>query len=217
MKGVTPRRMRARVRRPSPAMVVAMIALLVALTGTGTAGTAARAFLTGADIVNNSLTGADVKNRSIGRADLNTSFLRTLRGPRGLPGAPGAQGVQGIQGPKGDKGDKGDRGDRGATGVANLSYFFNGPITNPAGDLTAGSVACPAGQNVLGGGVFSSGPSNTQFVNATYPSDGALAAGTTGWAAYVDNVSASNYTFTVYAICASVASAARAIPPLAKD
>lgn len=55
-------------RRLSPAMVVALIALFVALGGTATA---ARVLLTGADIKDNSLTGADVKNGSLTPRDLS--------------------------------------------------------------------------------------------------------------------------------------------------
>jgi hypothetical protein len=93
-----------RVARQSPAMVVAMLALFVALTGTAVATTSA--LITGNQIKNSSITGADIKNKSLGIADLATKArgARGARGPAGPPGAQGAQGPQGIQGPKGDPG-----------------------------------------------------------------------------------------------------------------
>jgi Collagen triple helix repeat (20 copies) len=104
---------RARIGRVSPALAVAMLALLVALTGTAVATTSA--VVTGKQIVNGSITGADVKNRSLRPID----FRGSLRGPRGLQGMPGPQGPQGQSGiagqpgPKGDQGEKGDKGEKG--------------------------------------------------------------------------------------------------------
>lgn len=96
-------------RRPSPATVLALIALVFAMAGTGVA---ARSYVitsssqikngavTGADVRDSSLTGRDIKNRSLTAAD----FAGSVRGPAGAPGAQGAQGPQGTQGPKGDRG-----------------------------------------------------------------------------------------------------------------
>jgi hypothetical protein len=86
------RRVIARLLRVSPALVIAMLALFVALTGTAVATTSA--LITGKQIKNSSITGLDVKNKSLTPKD----FKGSVRGPRGLTG------------PKGDKGDKGDPG-----------------------------------------------------------------------------------------------------------
>jgi hypothetical protein len=94
----------ARLVRQSPAMIVAMLALFVALTGTAVATTSA--LITGAQIKNSSITGADVKNRSLRPID----FRGSVRGPRGPAGPAGATGATGATGAKGDKGDKGDAG-----------------------------------------------------------------------------------------------------------
>jgi hypothetical protein len=58
-------------RRPSPALVVAAIALFAALGGSAYALS-----ITGASVVNGSLTGADVKNRSLTQADLKGRALK---------------------------------------------------------------------------------------------------------------------------------------------
>jgi hypothetical protein len=92
------RKVLLRLLRQSPAMVVAMLALFVALTGTAVATTSA--LITGNQIRNSSITGLDVKNKSLTPRD----FRGSVRGPRGLRGLTGATGA------KGDKGDKGDPG-----------------------------------------------------------------------------------------------------------
>jgi hypothetical protein len=90
-----------RVARQSPAMIVAMLALFVALTGTAVATTSA--LIGSAQIKNNSITGLDVKNKSLRPID----FRGSVRGPRGLRGLTGATGATGAAGAKGDKGDQG--------------------------------------------------------------------------------------------------------------
>lgn len=88
----------ARLVRQSPAMVIAMLALFVALTGTAVATTSA--LITGRQIKNSSITGADVKNKSLTPKD----FKGSVRGARGPTGPQGAQGPQGLKGDKGDPG-----------------------------------------------------------------------------------------------------------------
>lgn len=111
----------ARGLRVSPALVVAMLALFVAVTGSAVATTSA--LITGAQIKNGSITGADVKNKSLTSNDIRGQ----LRGARGLPGVPGT---------KGDKGDKGVKGDKGETGQPGPF-----PTTLPAGKTLKGSWA----------------------------------------------------------------------------
>lgn len=98
-------------RLPSPAMVVACIALVVAMGGTGyaaltiTGKNVKDSSLTGRDVRNNSLTGADVKNLtsddvrdfSLLANDFKTGQLPA--GPQGPKGDPGAAGADGPPGP----------------------------------------------------------------------------------------------------------------------
>src|SRR5438309_11810972 len=81
---------------PSPAMIVAMVALGVGLAGTG-----------GASV---STSGPNTKAGATTKASPTATGPRGPRGPRGFrgpkgakgdpgsPGAPGAQGIQGVQG-----------------------------------------------------------------------------------------------------------------------
>ena len=126
------KRLLARVVRMSPAMVVAMLALFVALTGTAVATSSA--LITGNQIKNSSITGLDVKNKSLTPRDFRGS-VRGPRGLRGLTGATGAAGAAGAAGAKGEKGDKGDKGDIGPS-----ESFFNNrtaglTIPEPGGGL----------------------------------------------------------------------------------
>jgi hypothetical protein len=86
--------------RPSPAMLVALVALFVAGSGTGIAasrlitGTQIKdASLTGKDIRNASLTGKDMKNRSIGLEKLSGTLPA---GPAGVAGTPGSARAYGL-------------------------------------------------------------------------------------------------------------------------
>lgn len=58
--------------RPSPAMIVAIIALVVATTGGAIAGSA---LITGKNIKNGSVTGLDIKNNTIASADITNNSV----------------------------------------------------------------------------------------------------------------------------------------------
>lgn len=98
-------------RRPSPAMVVACIALLVALGGTSVAAVNQLArnsvgprqiqfgAVTNPKIRNNAVTSAKVRNRSLLRADFAPGQLPA--GPTGPQGPAGPTGAAGAAGPAG--------------------------------------------------------------------------------------------------------------------
>ena len=101
-------------RQPSPATVISLIALFVALGGTSYAALT----VTGKHVKNGSLTGADVKSSSLTGGDVRNGSLRAGDFAAGqLPaGVPGPAGPAGPAGPVGPKGDKGDAGPKGAAG-----------------------------------------------------------------------------------------------------
>jgi hypothetical protein len=96
--------------RQSPPMVVAMIALFVALSGTAVATTSA--LITGAQIKNSSITGLDVKNKSLTGQD----FKGSVRGAAGAAGPAGSAGPAGPTGPAGPAGSQGAKGEAGPIG-----------------------------------------------------------------------------------------------------
>ncbi len=90
-------------KRPSPAMAVALIALFVALGGSGYAAVKVNGkniknrSVTAKKLKKNTLTGAEVKDRSLGREDFKRSRLpRGFRGPQGIPGQRGEPGRPGT-------------------------------------------------------------------------------------------------------------------------
>jgi len=91
-------------RRFTPAMIVAMIALAVALSGTAVAGTAKL------------ITGSEIANGTIKLADLHSSAKTALKGQRGATGAQGPVGTQGAKGPVGPQGATGATGAPGPAG-----------------------------------------------------------------------------------------------------
>lgn len=132
-----------RLVRQSPAMIVAMLALFVALTGTAVATTSA--LITGKQIKNSSITGADVKNKSLTPRD----FRGSVRGPRGLRGPVGPQGPAGPQGLAGAQGIQGPIGPSNAYSTAPLTAV----VDLGAAEVLVKSLALPAAGSYL---VFSS-------------------------------------------------------------
>jgi hypothetical protein len=90
-------------RRPSPATIISLVALFIALGGTGYAAFA---------VPKNSVGSAQVINRSLRTADLSPKAVDALKGSRG------PEGPAGPQGPAGEKGAAGEKGSAGAAGTA---------------------------------------------------------------------------------------------------
>ena len=87
-------------RSPSPALVVSLVALAVALGGTGYAVTQLPKNSVGAaQLKKDAVTGAKVKAGSLEASDFKPGQL-----PAGAPGATGAPGPQGERGPQGEIG-----------------------------------------------------------------------------------------------------------------
>ena len=161
-------------KRFTPAMIVAMIALAVAMSGTAVAGTAKL------------ITGSQIANGAIKLAHLNPGAKAALKGERGATGAQGpvgAQGAQGLVGPQGLTGAKGDKGarpglpGRRATRVTRVAPGLAARLRHSvqnAGDTNAGAVATVAATTTaaadyvaISGGVQAS--ASTQGERATTP------------------------------------------------
>ena len=92
--------MLGRIRRPSPAMIIACAALLVALGGTSFAAVKVL-------VPRNSVGSLQVIDHSL----LAKDFKTPPKGPRGLAGPAGPAGPAGAQGPAGPAGASGPKGD----------------------------------------------------------------------------------------------------------
>jgi len=117
-------------KRLTPALVVALIALASALTGSAVAA--------------GLITSSQIKDGTIRLVDLHPSAKNALegdRGPRGPIGATGAQGPAGPQGLVGPAGARGATGANGATGATGAQ--------GPRGETGATGPAGPAGLSPL--------------------------------------------------------------------
>lgn len=200
-----------RPRRPSPAMIVACLALAVSLGGTSIAAVDAvlpknsvgaaqlrRSAVTSAKLANNAVTSAKVRNGSLLRIDFAPGQL--IAGP---PGPQGAAGPAGPQGPKGDKGDKGDTGS-----VADVT-LHTATVTVPAhtapGDWSNRSVQanCDSGEKGISGGTNWTGEGDTtQLITVlSAPVYDSGSKKITGWRARGGNDTGSSHDFQVSVLC----------------
>jgi hypothetical protein len=107
-------------RRPSPAMVVALTALVSSLTGVA----AGAALIDSGDIKDGSITKKDLHKNSVNTKKVDN---KSLKANDFAPGElkNGVQGIQGLQGPKGAPGEDGADGADGADATA-LWAVING-------------------------------------------------------------------------------------------
>lgn len=103
-------------KRPSPAMLVAIIALVSSFVGSGYAATQlARNSVGAKQLKRDAVRTAKVKNGSLSELDLSKAARAALAG---AIGPQGPVGDRGPQGPIGDRGPTGDTGPAGAAGPA---------------------------------------------------------------------------------------------------
>ncbi len=171
--------MKRRLRAPSPAFVISLIALFLALGGTSLAATSY-------------IKGTHIQPHSIPKNRLTNRAIRGLKGDRGLTGLRGAIGPQGTAGQKGNAGPPG------------MSDYTVVTSTNSAfaNDIGA-SVSCPSGTQALGGGgeVLSGTSAFGPFEDGSWPANG-------GWLVEYQMGASGNFSLSVkvYAICAKVGS-----------
>jgi Collagen triple helix repeat (20 copies) len=180
--------------RPSGSMLVAVLALLIATTGSAVAASL--------------ITGKQIKDGTIQKKDLSKSARA------GLHGATGPAGAAGPQGPKGDSGPAGATGKDGAPGKDGLmrSATVQHKTFSTLADGATGTetVSCPAGQKAIGGGVRSDAY-GIGLVEASRPSVGDYgipSSGDTfdGWRATVVNppdIGGASIAPELWVICAS--------------
>jgi hypothetical protein len=160
--------------RPSPAMAVAFVALLVALGGTSYAVVALPANSVGKKQLRaNAVTSVKVKNGALLRKDFKRGQL-----PAGPRGPAGARGPQGLPGPSG------------ATNVT----LRSGPLA-----LETSVATCAPGERAVGGGGFTPDP-----LSFLYNSSPTIVSGTpTDWEAAAQTDVGDPAQVQAYVICAS--------------
>jgi hypothetical protein len=188
-------------RRPSPALIVACLALLVALSGTGVAAVSvvARNSVGTLQLKDNSVSRPKIRNNAINSSKVaSRSLLRSDFAPGQLPAGP--TGPQGPAGPAGPAGAAGPAGVIGAVTVRPQSVA----IGDPGPGFGKGSVtsSCAANERAISGGTSWSDDNPTyelvtsQLKPVTNPQNQV-----TGFSAVGINNSGQTSTFTVYALC----------------
>jgi hypothetical protein len=155
--------------RLTPSMVVALVALFVALTGTGTAATlllsrASASSVAGSKAHNAALASALVRHLQVGRPVSARGLVKLMallkpgpRGPRGLRGVQGPAGPQGPQGPQGAQGAEGVQGPVGGFDPSKIVERVGPATTIFAGSVSNSlSAACAPGEVALSGGYSTS-------------------------------------------------------------
>jgi hypothetical protein len=197
-------------RRPSPALVISCLALLVALGGTSIAAVSIV-------IPPNSVGAAQLRSGSVGTSELKRNAVtlakiapttRTLlRGSGGGAGTPGPQGPPGPAGPAGPPGPAGPQGPAGASSTASVTTVIAGPGSQNQGHAFA-TAMCPSGKVAVAGGARYTGTiaDAADAMMQSYPVNaqgGALGSGQTaqGWQTIIYNGQLFSRDWFAYATC----------------
>lgn len=189
------------VRRPSPAMVVACLALLVALGGTSVAAVSqvARNSVGTPQLRNGAVTNPKIRNNAVNSTKVaNRSLLRVDFAPGQLPAGP--TGPQGPAGPAGAAGPAGPAGVIGAITVRPQSISIADPGLG-FGKARATS-QCSGNERAISGGTHWSDDNaayelvTSELQPVQNPQNQVI-----GFSAVGINNSGQTSSFTVYALC----------------
>jgi len=190
-----------RFRKPSPALVIAGLALAISLSGVSYAASVLPRNSVGTvQIRNGAIVSSKIKNRSLVALDFKAGQVPAgAPGPKGDRGDKGAEGETGPAGPLGARGLTGPAGPQGPRGSAGWE-FRSTEFELPSDKPVFARVRCTAGKKALGGGVtLPKTHSGHAIVMQSGPSGQA-----TGWLATVYNGLSNNTTAaSVWVICAN--------------
>lgn len=191
-------------------MVVALVALFVAMGGTGYAVSRLPSNSVGASQIRPNAVGAsEIRRNAVGLSEITGAAENALEGQQGPPGIQGIQGIQGAQG---------ERGLPGPPGFSELVYTSD-VVVSPGGTQTLAAAFCPDGTRpVGGGGGGESELAGQQAVNFSGPGEdvGDPDELADAWIAFVDNNTASELEAYAFAVCAPAASVRNGLRPIAK-
>ncbi len=175
-------------RLPSPVMIVACVALVVALGGVSYAAEVLPA---------NSVGAKQIKKRAVGLQKISPTARTALKGQKGDTGDPGPAGPTGAQGEKGAPGPQGEKGDPGPSNL-HVVRIKEALAVNETKFVKA---FCPPGERATGGGV------DTTDENVRVRTNAAATPGLdlvpVGWVGGFINRSAQTQQVFVSAICTS--------------
>ncbi len=204
-------------RMPSPALVVALVALFVALSGSAVAAT--RLLVHTGNIANGAVTGEKIANGAVGVNKLSRrvrTALATAGQPRGT--------VSGSQGPAGPQGPQGTTGPQGPTGFEG-AFFSRETYTEQIGVGAIATAACDPNDaaksqkyTAISGGVQDTDDNTDMTTNnnqvavaASFPgrmdwnTDTPMPGRTDGWIIQFAHVGNADTNLVVWALCVPVA------------
>lgn len=199
--------MRKLVRRPSPAMVVACIALLVALGGTSFAAATqlARNSVGTPQLRNNAVTTPKIRNNAVNSSKVaNRSLLRVDFAPGQLPAGP-----VGPQGPAGPAGAQGPAGPAGPAGVIGNITVRTQSILVPGGVAENGvynsarvTSLCQGNERAISGGTsWSDDVTGRELMTGELEPQLNAQNQVVGFLGVGLNDSGNDSTFTVHSLC----------------
>ena len=196
--------MRKLLRRPSPAMVVACLALLVALGGTGMAAATqlARNSVGTPQLKDSAVSNPKIKNNAINSAKVAArSLLRSDFAPGQLPAGP--TGPQGPAGPTGAAGAAGPPGVIGAITVRTSSKIVDGGTAeNGAYNSERVTAMCQGNERAISGGTsWSDDAVGRELMTGELEPQLNAQNQVVGFLGVGLNDSGNNSTFTVHALC----------------
>jgi hypothetical protein len=152
--------MRKHLRRPSPATAIAMIALFVALGGTGYAAATGSIdsreirnnTVQGKDIRNSTIQGADVRNNTLTGSDVAESKLGKVPSAANADSASNAAAVGGL-----------------APGTFAREVQYLTATSTDTGQTKQVFINCPAGKSVIGGGSQITGNDQPAYLQTDRP------------------------------------------------
>jgi hypothetical protein len=208
-------------RRPSPALVIAMIALFVAL-GSGayaaislpknSVGSAQirRHAVTAVKLAKNAVTSATIRDHTLLASDFKAGQLAAQQG---TPGPAGPQGPSGEEGPVGATGPRGPTGATGPSGATNLMVRAISQNVAAGGTGVAEAGCLNGGRAISGESYFDDGTVAGDYIKSqpgTYPfSGGSFVVATdqstdpTGWKWDYHNAGGTTRTVKMFMVCAN--------------
>jgi hypothetical protein len=195
--------MRRLLRRPSPAMIVACLALLVALGGTSVAAVSqlARNSVGTPQLRNNAVTNPKIRNNAVNSSKVAPrSLLRSDFAAGQLPAGP--VGPQGPAGPAGAAGPAGPAGVIGAITVRTTSVSIADAASN--GVWTSGRVRrdCEGNERSISAGTsWGDDGANLRLVTQELEPKPNAQNQVIGWEAVGTNDTGESSNFTVHVLC----------------
>lgn len=216
MKGTFTAMSRLTGHLPRGSTVIAVLALVFAITG-GAIASAGHG-LGGTARAHHKKTPSDAAADKAQIAAYFNSHRSALVGPPGPVGPRGPQGLQGDTGAAGEKGETGaigptgPTGPRGATGTtgptgpAGPSGATNAVEETASGSISANSdgstsVSCPTGDLATGGGAADFGVSGAWIYQSVPTPAGGTGTPPTGWVVYFHNPTAAAIRVVTYVVC----------------